>query len=106
MFQALKDNPCQLILLYPLKFFVITERGRKTFHDQKQAKEFMTTQMASEKTLERILQTEEKGTWTHEAIEKDKPCWGSSEANEEQENIKKNTKNQKQKLMYICQQYS
>lgn len=43
----------------------------------------MTTQMASEKTLERILQTEEKGTWTHEAIEKDKPCWGSSEANEE-----------------------
>lgn len=43
----------------------------------------MTTQMASEKTLERILQTEEKGTCTHEAIEKDKQCWGSSEANEE-----------------------
>ena len=107
MFQALKDNPCQLILLYPLKFFVITEGERKTFHDQKQAKEFMTTQMAPEKTLERILQTEEKGTYTHEAIEKDKPCWGSSEANEEQENIKKPTKKkQNQKLMYICQQYS
>lgn len=76
----------------------MTERERNTFHDQKQAKEFMTTQMASEKTLERILQTEEKGTWTHEAIEKDKPCWGSSEANEEQENIKKKPQKTKTKI--------
>lgn len=52
----------------------------------------MATKLAPEKTLERILQTEEKGTCTHEATEKDKPYWGSTEANEEQENIKNPTK--------------
>lgn len=57
----------------------------------------MTTKLAPEKTLERILQTEEKGTCTQETTEKDKPCWGSSEANGEQENIKKNPQKTKNK---------
>lgn len=38
----------------------------------------MGMKLAPEKSLERFLQPEEKGTYTHETPEKDKPCHGSS----------------------------
>jgi hypothetical protein len=57
--QALKENKCQLRLIYPAKLSFLIERETKTFHDKEKLKEFATTKPALQKILKGLLHIEE-----------------------------------------------
>jgi hypothetical protein len=62
--QALKQNNCQISLLYPGKLSFEIKGEIKTFHDKHKLKQFMKTKPALQKILTGILHTEEEDIYT------------------------------------------
>jgi hypothetical protein len=61
---VLKENNCQLRLLYPVKLSFIIEGEIKIIYDKQTLKEFMTTKLTLLKIVKGIPHTENK--WHHE----------------------------------------
>jgi hypothetical protein len=73
MHQALKENNCQPILVYPEKLFFLIEWEVKTCYNKEKLKEFMTTEPALQKILKGFLHTEEQTRVKQEEAKKNKP---------------------------------
>jgi hypothetical protein len=57
---VLKENNCQLRLLYPVKLSFIIEGEIKIIYDKQTLKEFMTTKPTLQKILKGILHTKDE----------------------------------------------
>jgi hypothetical protein len=60
IFQALKGNKFNLMVLYTAKQSFITDEGIKIFHDKQKLKQYITTKSSVLMILEGILHTEDK----------------------------------------------
>jgi hypothetical protein len=58
--------------MYPAKISLIIKREIKTFHDKQKLKAFITTKLALQKILNRVLQIEEEHKCSQENVEKNK----------------------------------
>jgi hypothetical protein len=56
----LKENNCQLRLVYPAKLSFLIEGETKTFHNKETLKEFVTTKPALQKLFKGLLHIEEE----------------------------------------------
>jgi hypothetical protein len=65
MLSTLRGHKCQPKLLYPVELSIIIDGETKIFHDKTKLKQYLSTNPALQRILERNLQ-QKKVNYTHE----------------------------------------